>query len=166
MEIERKWLVDGWPEEPLPLLVQHEMEQGYVVVRPTVRIRKEQKTGCSPRFILCIKTGSGLAREEIECEIPEEKYNEIRRVIGFPMILKTRRTYLLPDGNHLEVNHVDEGLDTEFWYAEIEYSDTGEAGSWLPGSCHMESYLISEVTEDPGQSMGAYWLRTRVHKNE
>ena len=42
MEIERKWLTDGWPqglEEQRRIL----MRQGYITPRPTVRIRSEAK---------------------------------------------------------------------------------------------------------------------------
>ena len=42
MEIERKWMVDGWPEMNLPLLEEQEMRQGYLSVDPTVRIREER----------------------------------------------------------------------------------------------------------------------------
>ena len=40
MEIERKWMVKGWPEG-LPLREEFAMRQGYISVRPTVRIRKK-----------------------------------------------------------------------------------------------------------------------------
>ena len=40
MEIERKWMVDRWPEG-LPLYREQMMRQGYISVRPTVRIREE-----------------------------------------------------------------------------------------------------------------------------
>ncbi len=43
------------------------------------------------------------------------------KIIGKPLIPKLRRSYTLPDGSVLEVNHVDEGQPTEFWYAEVEY---------------------------------------------
>ena len=39
MEIERKWMVQGWPQG-LPLLETYRMDQGYISVRPTVRIRR------------------------------------------------------------------------------------------------------------------------------
>ena len=40
MEIERKWLVKDWPKglEPVRTL---RMRQGYIALRPTVRIREE-----------------------------------------------------------------------------------------------------------------------------
>ena len=109
MEIERKWLVTGWPSCDLPLIARQQMSQGYINVRPTVRIRKEvlmKEDGDSTDFVLCIKSGTGIAREEIEISIPEEKFADLERVIGLPLIGKERRTYLLSDGCHLEVNHV------------------------------------------------------------
>ena len=46
MEIERKWMLKGWPPEELglPLLYEQSMRQGYISVRPTVRIREEAMT--------------------------------------------------------------------------------------------------------------------------
>ena len=49
MEIERKWMVNGWPEggnlPALPLKEEFAMRQGYISVRPTVRIREEALKG-------------------------------------------------------------------------------------------------------------------------
>ena len=122
MEIERKWMLKGWPPEELglPLLYEQSMRQGYISVRPTVRIREEAMTGGSTEYVLCIKSGAGLVRKEIEMDITKDKFLELEDLIGLPLIPKVRRTYALPDGLKLEVNHVDEGLPTEFWYAEIE----------------------------------------------
>ena len=55
MEIERKWMVKGWPEESasLPLVREQLMRQGYVTVYPTVRIREEAEKGGSTEYILC-----------------------------------------------------------------------------------------------------------------
>ena len=116
MEIERKWMVNGWPEG-LPLKEEFAMRQGYISVRPTVLIREEALTGGKTRYVLCFKSGGGLAREEIERDIDPELFNELEtKIIGSPLIPKLRRSYLLPDGAVLEVNHVDEGQPTEFWF--------------------------------------------------
>ena len=40
MEIERKWLVAGWPEGAVPSHT-YRMDQGYIALSPTVRIRRE-----------------------------------------------------------------------------------------------------------------------------
>ena len=78
-----------------------------------------------------------------------------------PLIPKLRRSYRLPDGAVLEVNHVDEGQPTEFWYAEVEYPTVEAACSWQPEAVGLADYLRDEVTDQPGQSMGAYWVQTR-----
>ena len=129
MEIERKWMVTGWPEG-LPLLETYHMDQGYISVRPTVRIRREALEGGKTALVLCFKGAAGadgLSRKEIETEIDQPLFGQLEDLIGKPLIQKVRKTYLLPDGNHLEVNCVDEGLPSAFWYAEIEYRTEEEA---------------------------------------
>ena len=161
MEIERKWMVNGWPEG-LPLKEEFTMRQGYISVQPTVRIREEALTGGSTDYILCFKSAGGLAREEIERSIDAALFSELeQKIIGRPLIKKVRRSYLLPDGAVLEVNHVDEGLPTAFWYAEVEYPTVVAARAWQPENCGLGAYLSDEVTDQPGQSMGAYWAKTR-----
>lgn len=196
MEIERKWMVQGWPEG-YPLRKEEEMRQGYVSVRPTVRIREEkllmssdgalaqsqaipqdgaaQNTAgaedsaaqCPTKplkdeFILCFKSKGRLSRKEIEFPIEEARFRELEDLIGLPLIPKLRRTYQLPDGHQLEVNHVDEGAPTEFWYAEVEFGSEDEARAFDPASVGLGEYLTDDVTEQPGQSMGAYWTATRL----
>ena len=110
MEIERKWMVTGWPQG-LPLEEEFTMRQGYISVQPTVRIREEALTGGSTDYILCFKSAGGLAREEIEHSIDKDLIVQLEeKIIGKPLIKKVRRSYRLPDGAVLEVNHVDEGL--------------------------------------------------------
>jgi len=165
MEIERKWMVTGWPQAEYPLLSEQRMRQGYVSVSPTVRIREEAMKDGETEYILCFKSRGGLARKEIEMAVPKDKFLELEDLIGRPLIPKVRRTFLLPDGLKLEVNHVDEGLPTEFWYAEIEYGSIKEAKNWRPADDYLETFLSDEVTLDPSQTMGAYWIRTRLQKN-
>lgn len=161
MEIERKWMVNGWPEG-LPLKEEFAMRQGYISVRPTVRIREEALTGGATQYILCFKSGGGLAREEIERPMDEQLFRELEtKIIAKPLIKKVRRSYMLPGGLVLEVNHVDEGQPTAFWYAEVEYPTVEQALAWQPESCGLAAYLNDEVTNQPGQSMGAYWIKTR-----
>ena len=102
------------------------MRQGYISVQPTVRIREEALTGGSTDYILCFKSAGGLAREEIERSIDKDLFVQLEeKIIGKPLIKKVRRSYRLPDGAVLEVNHVDEGLPTAFWYAEVEVPHSG-----------------------------------------
>ncbi len=164
LEIERKWMVDGWPYQDFRLLKNEFMQQGYISTKPSVRIREESSTK-ETHYILNFKSHGQLTRKEVEIEISKEKFEELEDLIGLPMIAKIRRTYQLPDGNHLEVNHVDEGLPTEFWYAEIEYKSEKEARKWDPASVGLAGYLRNDVTDEPGQSMAAYWRKTRENKD-
>ena len=169
VETERKWMVAGWPEDAdvsgLALAKEELMRQGYVSVSPTVRIRSEETRvpsdgGCV--CMLCFKSSGYMSRKEVEFPIPEERFAQIEQIIGEPLIDKVRRTYVLPDGRRLEVNHVDEGLPTEFWYAEIEFDSEEDALEYVPQPKELQDYLSDEVTNEPGQSMGAYWSYTRL----
>lgn len=163
MEIERKWMVAGWPEG-LPLTEEFTMRQGYISVRPTVRIREEALTGGDTAYILCFKSEGGLAREEIETPIGKPLFDQLaEKIIGRPLIQKVRRGYALAGGLTLEVNHVDAGQPGEFFYAEVEFAATDEALRWQPDTTGLAAYLAHEVTGQPGQSMGAYWEQTRLH---
>ena len=113
MEIERKWMVSGWPEDvlkdaQLPFLFTELQEQGYLHTNvPIVRIRREERrpanSGEDParssvQHVLCIKSAGRLARQEVEMKIPENEFCELRDMIGKPLIQKVRRVYQLPDG--------------------------------------------------------------------
>lgn len=165
MEIERKWMVNRWPDESagLPLIKEQYMRQGYISVHPTVRIREEAVTGIPIEYILCFKSSGTLSRKEIELPVSEEQFAQLEDLIGIPLIRKTRRVYQLPDGLHLEVNLVDEGMATEFMYAEIEYESEEQANAWVPSLPWLAEYLQDDVTEDPAQTMGAFWERTRLN---
>ena len=160
MEIERKWMVVGWPEG-LEQTEVYKMDQGYISVRPTVRIRREALQGGRTALVLCFKGAGGLSREEIETEINAELFAKLEHLIGKPLIHKERRGYRLPGGLTLEVNCVDPDLPTAFWYAEVEYETEAQALAWDPAACGLADYLHEECTGKPGSSMGEYWLKTR-----
>lgn len=164
MEIERKWMVSGWPDSDRPIIKEFKMRQGYISVTPdvTVRIREEIEKNGLTQYILCFKSRGRLARKEIEIEISKEHFSELEDLIGLPLISKLRRTYLLGDGRELEVNHVDTGAPSEFWYAEVEYDSEDDAKKWDPSTVNLENYLNDDVTEQPGQSMAEYWVATRL----
>ena len=160
MEIERKWFVSGWPEHLEPVRI-FDMDQGYISVRPAVRIRREAQRGGKSACILCFKGKGGLAREEIETEIDEILFSRLEAFIGQPLIRKERRDYRLSDGTTLEVNLVDAGMPTAFSYAEVEFETEEQARAWQPEQVGLAAFLTDEVTEKRGVSMGAYWEKTR-----
>lgn len=99
MEIERKWMTQGWPQWVQPQRILS-MDQGYIALRPTVRIRREAE-GDQIHHILCFKgraDAQGLAREEIETEIAPDLFARLEELIGQPLIRKEQRRYSLEDG--------------------------------------------------------------------
>ena len=163
MEIERKWMVLDWPRGLRPVRT-HIMDQGYLCVRPTVRIRREALEGGPTALVLCFKGApdpTGLSRPEVETEIGPELFAQLEALIGKPLIRKERRSYLLPEGLVLEVNEVDPGQPDGFFYAEVEFPTEQAARAWDPASCGLGRYLADEVTGRPGASMGEYWEKTR-----
>lgn len=158
MEIERRWLVEAWPSlTPVSVFL---MEQGYFLTRPAIRIRREALQGGDTAYVLCFKGGAGLVREEIEVAVDQGRYQRLKAMLGKPMIQKEQRRYPLPGGLTLEVNSVDPRLDTGFFYAEVEFPDEESALAWTPPE-GLAPYLSREVTGQPGESMAAYWARTR-----
>ena len=145
MEIERKWMVTGWPEG-LTQTSDYQMDQGYVSVRPTVRIRREALQGGRTALVLCFKGAGTLSREEIETEIDAELFAKLEHLIGKPLIHKERRGYRLPGGLTLEVNCVDPDLPTAFWYAEVEFETEAQALAWDPAAAGLADYLHDECT--------------------
>ena len=160
MEIERKWWVQGWPCG-LQECERYQMDQGYISVRPTVRIRREALAGGPTALVLCFKGAGTLSREEIETGIDAELFARLERLIGKPLIRKERRGYALPGGLTLEVNCVDPDRPTGFWYAEVEFETEAQALAWDPAAAGLGDYLADECTGRPGASMGEYWERTR-----
>ena len=158
MEIERKWLTRGWPQGQPDRVI--EMEQGYISVSPTVRIRSHRETGKADRYVLCFKSKGGLVRQEIETDIDKALFDQLRDFIGKPLVKKVQRRYNLPGGLVLEANQVDPGQPTGFFYAEVEFASEADALAWQPVQ-GLAGYLQNEVTDQPGESMGAYSLRTR-----
>ena len=157
MEIERKWKIAGFPASLAPIRSAH-MRQGYLSVAPVVRIRDE-----GGRYVLCFKGKAdpqGLAREEIETDVAPELFDRLSRFIGKPLIRKEQRRYALDQGLTLEVNQVDAGQPGEFFYAEVEFPTEAAARSWAPPGA-WAAYLSRETTGQPGESMAAYWARTR-----
>lgn len=160
MEIERRWLVKGWPE--LTAVNTRAMEQGYVSTVPAVRARRESVHGGGERFILCFKSGSGLVRRELEFPLEAEEFAQLKDFIALPFIRKEQRRYDLVGGLTLEVNAVDPGTDTAFFYAEVEFPDESAAQTWAVPA-ELADYLTNEVTDQPAENMAAYWARTRLN---
>lgn len=97
MEIERKWLTNGWPqglEEQRRIL----MRQGYITTRPTVRIRSEA-SGDVTEYVLCFKGAAGpdgLAGRRSRPTSPRQLFAKLEAFIGRPLIEKEQRATPFP----------------------------------------------------------------------
>ncbi|MDL2219732.1 hypothetical protein LJC04_05315 [Ruminococcaceae bacterium OttesenSCG-928-O06] len=156
VEIERKWLMDGFPD--LPVASEVEIQQGYLAFEPvTVRVRKATLHAGEKSYTtwrLTVKGQGTLARAEVEVDMDEEQYEALLGLLAAPAANKLLRYYALPDGYHLECSLVDEGQPTAFYYAEVEFDSIEEANAFVP-----PPFLGREVTEEPGHSMAAYCRR-------
>ena len=155
LEIERKFLMDGFPIG-LQLLAEAEIEQGYISFTPEVRIRKavDRFTG-KEEFKITIKGDGDLARTEIETEVTSDFYYDTVDFIDDRMIVKDYKKYKLGPWK-LEVAHVDPGTDWEFYYAEIEFPTVEDAKDFV-----VPSYFGREITFNDDYKMKNYWKRTR-----
>ncbi len=155
MEIERKFLIDRFPEG-LPLKAEYDMQQIYLSVMPTVRARS-RKIGDRETYRMTVKGKGELCREEIEISINKEQYEAFVRIAGKEPIRKHKRDYILPEGLVLECSAVDEGTENYFMYAEVEFGSVEEAEAF-----QAPDFLGKEVTYDSYWKMNNYWKRTRL----
>ncbi len=164
LEIERRWLMAGFPEElpeGLPagvaFIAEIEKAQGYISTAPVVRIRSERTVDADDvpakeEYILCIKGKGRLARTEIETPLTAEVFAQMRDFIGVPLVRKRTRLYRLPDGQIMECSLVDGGEATAFHYAEVEFPSLEEAAHFTA-----PEWFGEEKTMDTAFSMSAYW---------
>ena len=169
MEIERKFLADPSGLD-LSLYRKKEMSQGYVSTDPVIRIRRSDGD-----YILTVKNGGLLVREEFETPLSAEQYEKLARKVEGIFLSKTR--YLIPVAA-TEETELDAGSQTPckdirkdtdagedprkkqytieldifhgalegLIYAEVEFPSVEEATAFQP-----PAWFLREVTED-----GAY----------
>ena len=155
LEIERKFLIDGFPGG-LEILSEVEIEQGYVSFAPEVRIRRalDKRTG-KEEYRLTIKGDGDLTREEVETDITKDFYYGTAAFLSGKMVQKDYKKYQLGPWK-LEVALVDPGTDWEFYYAEIEFPTEQDAKEFV-----VPEFLGKEITFDENYKMKNYWKRTR-----
>ena len=155
MEIERKFLISGFPEG-LPLLGEGVLEQGYLCTDPVVRIRSKEQDGRTT-YRLCFKGEGRLVRQETELDLTAEQFAELQNLLRAPMVRKDFRVYAPPGGERLECSLVDGA----FFYAEVEFPTVEAARAFTP-----PAFLGREVTEEEGFSMSDYWKTRRFPSHD
>lgn len=163
LEIERKWIIPGWPPELTPKKIIN-IEQSYLHVSENIEVRlrkqeiltNEQPPHYPVNYYLDIKLGNGLTRPEYSTHISESQYRDIIKDIGQSPIKKEYHIYEFI-GYKLEVSCVD----GTWFYAEIEFDSLDDAKKFV---CPCENW--KEVTDDPNYAMKNYWLQHQTHKKE
>jgi adenylate cyclase len=149
VEIERKFLVH---QDRLPPLENGaHLVQGYLGVRPTVRVRTEELGGAKKGY-LTIKGEGLVGRDEFEYEIPFVDGEALLKLALSSLVAKKR--YLLPvEGQPDLAWEVDvfEGDNAGLIVAELEMPDADHA---FP----KPDWLGEDVTEDPAYKNSALSL--------
>ena len=150
LEIERKFLIDGFPVG-LTLLKHMDMEQGYLSVDPEIRIHKAVDVTTGKTDVrMTVKSDGELTREEIMTDIKEDFYYDAMNLLGVNPIMKEYRAYKLGPWV-LEVAHVDPNTLNAFFYAEIEFPTEEDAKAFTP-----PRYLGREITYNEDYKMKNY----------
>lgn len=125
MEIERKFLIHTLPEH-LDDYPHDTISQAYISTCPVIRVRQKNDT-----YILTIKSGGLLAREEIEMPITRESFLHLLSKKDGIIIEKTR--YKIPEehGYTIELD-IFHGVYEGFIMAEVEFPDITAANNYEP----------------------------------
>ncbi|MCI8338907.1 MAG: CYTH domain-containing protein [Lachnospiraceae bacterium] len=145
MEIEKKFLLREMPEY-LESREKRELEQGYLCVRPTVRIRKSDEA-----YILTYKGKQGTkdialdaqVSQELEMPLTEEAYLHMRKKVDGYLIAKTRYLIPLPDG-HIGELDVFHGRLEGLRLIEVEFGSPEDARNFQPPSWFGENVSKDE----------------------
>lgn len=135
MEIERKFLADpsGLPLDSYPAF---QLKQGYLFTDPVLRIRQ-----MDDEFILTVKSGGLLARQEYEISLTKEQFDNMSGSVKGVFIEKTR--YHIPCGSYTIELDIFHGALEGLIYAEVEFPTLEEANAFTP-----PAWFTREVTED------------------
>ena len=153
LEIERKFMISGFPEELKEVRRAH-IWQGYLSIEPEVRIHKAlDPANGKENYRLTIKGDGTLTRKEIITDVTKEFFCEAEELLSRPLIYKEFRAYEFR-GYIPEVCHVDPGTPDEFYYAEIEFPSEAEATAF-----DAPAYFGEEVTPNTLYKMKYYWTK-------
>lgn len=161
-EIERRWLLDRMPSAAdLAGLgaTAVEIEQVYLAgtgVDAARRVRRVSD-GRGERFVLTIKRGSGISREETSAAIDGPAYASLVAGEADPARHPIRKTrHLVPHGRH--VIELDEFVEPPgIVMLEVELATPDESIDPWPAA--IARRVIREVTDEPGYQNAMLALR-------
>ncbi len=137
-EIERRFLVADLPAYWLAQAQAHPIQQGYLLTEPDRVLRVRQK---DDQFIMTVKSGQGLSRQEEEQTISAELFAMLWPLTIGRRNVKTRHVRTL-DGLVYELDIFAENL-APLVMLEVEFRDEAQAHAFTP-----PSFVRREVTED------------------
>lgn len=162
LEIERRWLLDRMPSAAelddlgaTPV----EIEQVYLAgtgVEAARRVRRVSDGG-DERFVLTIKRGSGITREETSSALDGVAYARLVAGEADPARHPIRKTrHLVPHGRHLiELDEFREPPGVVM--LEVELAAPDEAIDPWPAA--IARRIVREVTDEPGYQNAMLALR-------
>ncbi len=135
-EIERKFIIDSIPDN-IDSFPHKEIIQGYIVTteRSDMRIRDE-----GGKYLLTVKKGTGIERDEIEINISEEQFKDLWKSVE-KEVKKIR--YEVPAGRFMAYIDVYKGKLTGLVMGEVEFRSVEEAMSF-----EVPVWFGKDVTED------------------
>jgi len=117
-EIERKFLLTGLPPA-MPAAETHEIAQGYLPGERLVeRLRRDRANG-SERFLRTVKSGTGVARLELEEETTRHVFEHLWPLTQGKRLVKRR--HVVETAEHRW--EIDEFLDRPLVVAEVELTE-------------------------------------------
>lgn len=158
-EIERKFLMSGFPKELVPF-VESKVYQAYASMDPEIRIRKKE-LGTDESYFITFKSDGDLARSECEFPIEGWAYDEILKIIDRHPIFKDHKKYDIGNGLVLEVSYVE----NNFYYGEVEFKSVEEAENWAQPAM-LSKYILRDITYNKDFKMKNYWKRTRLNSQK
>lgn len=136
MEIERKFLIKEMPND-LESYDFHIIEQAYLTVKPTIRVRKEDDN-----YYMTYKGSGLLSHEEYNLSLTEEAYTTLRQKADGNIITKKR--YLIPYEKYtIELDVFSEPF-APLIIAEVEFPSVEEAECFT-----VPKWFDTDVTDDP-----------------
>ena len=137
MEIERKYLVSGIPDNIDSYPCRY-IEQGYLNTAPVVRVSRD-----NDNYYLTYKGGGMMAREEYNLPLNKEAYEHLIKKADGNIITKKR--YEIPDGNGYTIElDIFEGAFNGTVIAEVEFNTIEEADNYI-----MPEFFTEDVTNNP-----------------
>jgi len=125
LEVERKFLLNHIADE-LESYEKKKILQGYISLNPALRIRSS-----GTDFIFTFKTGKGLVRDEFECPITKEQFDNLWELVLGKEIKKDRYYIPLSEGLIAELDIYHERL-SGLVTVEVEFETSEQAEAFNP----------------------------------